>query len=57
MIGKALVKHMQDAHGFVTWNPPRPGTREYENWKQDHETLYHGLLADQQDHEHMEVCR
>lgn len=56
LVGKALVDHMQSAHGYLTWHPPTPNSREYRAWKRDHENDYHGRWADQQDHDH-QVCR
>ncbi len=50
--GRALVQHMLDAHGYVTWNPPEPNTSEYRRWVRQHEEDLHGRWADQQDHTH-----
>lgn len=50
--GKALVEHMERAHGYVTWNSPRLGTNTYREWVRAHEEDHHGRWADQQDHDH-----
>lgn len=50
--GAALVKHMETRHGYTTWCPPKPNTREYKVWRRQHAEEAHGCWADQQDHTH-----
>lgn len=51
LVGGALVAHMEAEHGYVAWNPPKPNTRAYRQWKTQHEDA-HVRWSDQFDHNH-----
>jgi hypothetical protein len=53
-VGMALIRHMQEAHGYVSGLTPKPNSNRYKQWKKSHEEEYHSpdRWGDQQDHDH-----